>query len=175
MNDFFRWHTGNRGVTRSWFPGTVDIQAICLALPRGKRNFMVGFIRPRPIATRRASRDSSVIPVKGVSLCAPWNLHDFLIPCSSLLEKKKTYFLTYLDFSTKTSSLPAWGKSGAQNWQLTCNSHSTRFPAEFTVLSADQEKSLIIFAFLSLKMSEITKTVSSRNTKGTVLLKYLKI
>lgn len=80
----------------SWFPGTVDIQAICLALPRGKRNFTVGFIRPRPIVARRLFPRWFDEPSKGVPPSSGTSMSSWchVLPNS----RKKTHFLTHIDF-----------------------------------------------------------------------------
>lgn len=135
----------------SWFPGTVDIQAICLALPRGKRNFMVGFICPRPIATRRTCHDGSVSPGKGISL--PWSLHGFLILCSSVLEKKNALFNVHRFFDD--SRVRRFGENAPRNWQLACNCYSanmwTRIVVECTQLIADRERFLVWIFLYSFK------------------------
>lgn len=73
--------------TWSWFPGTVDIQVICLALPRGKRNFMVGFMHPRPIATRQSSRDGPASPTRAFLTNPGVSTRGFLFPRSFELQK----------------------------------------------------------------------------------------
>lgn len=110
---------------------------------------MVGFIRPRPIVTRRTSRDGSARLGKGVSLRtleSPW------FPDSAFFRarKKKRTFLMYTDFSATSSCSPVWEKHA--NSQLTRNYLSVRINSdstEFTYYRRSGETSdLNILAFV---------------------------